>query len=122
MSKSIYDQHDKHFDNVSAFVVLKDGACVARVAFKYPRDGAGRLYAYVHWLCLPMVRGDASGYGYDKRSTAVSNAAKKLNPSDTLNANALISAYAFVEVISKNEGRYWDNGLSDAGFTVVRAV
>src|SRR4051812_8286161 len=74
----IYDQHKAAFANVSAFVVLKDGERVATVAIKFPRDGAGRLYAYVHWIGLEMVRGSATGYGYDKRSAAVSSAAGKL--------------------------------------------
>lgn len=53
----IYDLHSKAFARVSAYVVLdKSGERVATVAFKFPADGAGRLYAYVHWIGVPMVR------------------------------------------------------------------
>ena len=67
---SIYEQHAASFANVAAYVILCDGERVATIAFKFPRDGAGRLYAYVHWIGAEMVRGSANGYGYDKRSAA----------------------------------------------------
>lgn len=73
----IYDQHRAAFANVSAYVILRGGERVATIAFKFPRDGAGRLYAYVHWIGVPMVRGFAAGGGYDKRSAAVADAAQK---------------------------------------------
>ena len=44
---NIYEQHEAAFGNVSAFVIAKDGKRVATIAFKFPRDGAGRLVAYV---------------------------------------------------------------------------
>lgn len=75
MTKSIYDQHQATFKNVSAFVILDENHEVyAKVSIKYPRDGAGRLYAYVHIIGERMVRGSATGYGYDKGSAAVSKA------------------------------------------------
>ena len=59
----IYEQHKAAFSNVSAFVIVKGGERVATIAFKFPRDGAGRLFAYVHWLGEEMIRGYASGGG-----------------------------------------------------------
>lgn len=53
----IYEQHDAAFSRVSAYVVARNGERVATIAFKFPADGAGRLWAYVHWLGLEMVRG-----------------------------------------------------------------
>ena len=39
----IYEQHDKAFSRVSAFVILDSkGERVATVAIKFPADGAGR--------------------------------------------------------------------------------
>lgn len=73
----IYEQHDAAFKRVSAFVIMSAGERVATVAIKFPADGAGRLYAYVHWLGNEMTRGQASGYGYDKRSAAIADAARK---------------------------------------------
>ncbi len=131
----IYDFHTKAFRNVSAYVVLKDGERVATIAFKFPADGAGRLYAYVHWLGIPMVRGYAGGYGYDKRSAAVANAVRKgdLVSSVKARADELNIAptdgrpwhdhvAAFVDALENDSGSDWNDRLTSAGFTVLQAV
>src|SRR5574343_355367 len=74
--QKIYEQYEKAFSNVSAYVILKDSEYVATVAFKYPNDGAGRLWCYLHVLGLSMVRAYAGGYGYDKASAAFTSAAE----------------------------------------------
>lgn len=115
---AIYDQHDKAFNRVSAFVVMRDGERVATVAIKFPADGAGRLYAYTHWIGLQMVRGFANGYGYDKRSAAVADAICKIVPegkaSDALNA--------FVGSALEMDSQNWTRALEKAGFVVLQAV
>lgn len=121
----IYKLFDKAFNRVSAYIVLdKSGECVAKVSFKFPADGAGRLYAYVHWLGVPMVRGMAGGYGYDKRSAAVANAAGKLvfDRPATADLEDQKLFLAFRTAIENDGGEYWDTRLRDAGFTVVQAV
>jgi hypothetical protein len=116
----IYDQHRAAFANVSAYVVLNSkGERIATVAFKYPRVGAGRLYAYVHWLGLPMVRGFASGGGYDKHSAAVASAAYLINRNDLPDSEPLA---AFLKATRADDGHSWDRRLLDAGFTVIQAV
>lgn len=119
MTTDIYDLHSKAFARVSAYVVLRDGERVATIAFKFPADGAGRLYAYVHWLGVPMVRGFAGGYGYDKRSAAVANAVRKIPDDISGKAGA---RQAFIEATERDSGSYWDRRLEDAGFTVFQAV
>ncbi len=121
----IYDQHKAAFAHVSAYVVVKDGELVARIAFKFPKDGAGRLYAYVHWLGLPMVRGFATGGGYDKGSAACSAAISRMK--DGLGINPLealqIQHYdAFRAALSKDDGTTWNDHLRAAGFLVLAAV
>ena len=65
------------FDNIpaSAFVVLdKKGKHVATVQVKYPKDGAGTLYARCEtWSDGKRIvqNGKASGYGYDKKAAAL---------------------------------------------------
>jgi hypothetical protein len=118
---AIYDQHDKAFQHVSAYVVLWQGARVATVAFKLPRDGAGRLYAYVHWVGTAMVRGHASGYGYDKRTAACASAARSL-PDDITGRDAVEGRAAFIDALSQDTGYSWDRQLEKAGFTVLQAV
>ena len=120
----IYEQHKTAFARVSAYVILRNGERVATIAFKFPADGAGRLYAYVHWLGVPMVRGHAGGYGYDKRSAATYNAARKM--STTVEEGAALdtspSRKAFYAALTTDDGHYFDRRLQDAGFTVLQAV
>jgi hypothetical protein len=71
---NIYDQHDKAFSQVSASIIIKDGAQVGTIAWKYPKDGAGRLWCYFHIHGQEMVRAYAGGYGYDKKSASLMHA------------------------------------------------
>lgn len=102
----IYDLHDKAFASVSSYAVLKDGKFVASVAFKYPRDGAGRLWAYVHLIGDTMVRGYASGGGYDKHSAACQSAVKGCEEN------------GFYRALSLDNGYSWNDNLRTAGFEV----
>lgn len=116
----IYLQHDAAFKRVQAFVVMKEAARVATVAFRLPEDGAGRLYAYTHWLGIAMVRGHANGYGYDKRSAAVEDAVAKLETT-TPEGNGE-DFRKFVSVLKDCGGDTWNGALHKAGFTVLQAV
>ncbi len=111
----IYTQHDAAFRAISAFVILNDaGERVATVAIKYPADGAGRLYAYVHWIGVEMKRGYAGGGGYDKRTAAVASAARKIEwPSD---------AATFAAAAVADAGDDWIRAVEKAGFRVLQAV
>ncbi|MGY5795216.1 hypothetical protein ACXHXM_34235 len=122
---AVYDQFDKAFSRVAAYVVLnKQGGCVAKITIKFPTDGAGRLYAYVHWLGVEMVRGQASGYGYYKRSAAVANAVSKMNvdPKEDSTGAVMDLHIAFMRALEKDGGEYFDTRLRNAGFTVIQAV
>ena len=116
---TIYEQHDAAFAHVSAYVIAKDGERVATISFKFPRDGAGGLYAYVHWLGLEMVRGHAKGADYDKRSAACDAAARKITFK-----HGEKPAYLdrFVAALAKDDCMGWDRRLRDAGFEVWQAV
>lgn len=127
MTTKIYDQHEAAFNHVSAFVIAKeDGERVATIAFKFPRDGAGRLYVYVQWFGVEMVRGHAGGYGYDKRSAACSVAAKKLHKVRAAatpdGGERPITGDAFIAALIPDHGQDWDRRLRDAGFEVWQAV
>lgn len=123
MTSKIYDQHDAAFRNVSAYVVLKDGKPVAKVAFKF----GGAVTAYVHWLGLEMTRGQAGGGGYDRQSAAVAYAARKAiaahaNDEWREAGQAEFACAAFFKACERDAGQHWDGALRDAGFTVVQAV
>lgn len=117
----IYAQHRTAFAAVSASVILKDGKHVATVAFKYPRNGTGRLYAYVHLLGQPMVRGFATGGGYDKHTAACAVAAKLMKPEGP-NWERTDYAEAFIHALRRDAGASWVRALQDAGFAVITAV
>lgn len=128
---TIYEQHDAAFNNVSAFVILKGSDRVATIAFKFPKDGAGRLYAYVHWIGSQMVRGAASGGGYDKKTAACAAASRAL-PFPYQMSDALAPRYVradttpvydrFRYAIAQDGGHDWRQELEKAGFTVWQAV
>lgn len=120
----IYAQHRKAFDQVAAYVIMKDGARVATVAFRYPHDGAGRLWAYVHWLGTEMVRGYASGGGYDKHSAAVASAihGAMTRKHALMFAEPDSSQDAFRAAMGLDDGEYWYDRLRKAGFEVLQAV
>lgn len=125
---NIYDQHDKAFASVSAYVIARNGEKIATIAFKFPRDGAGRLYAYVHFIGLPMVRGFAGGYGYDKRTAACANAYRaaetayrESGANDEVNDDTKMRA-AFWKAISVDGCHTWESALRAAGFDVWQAV
>lgn len=130
---NIYKQHDAAFSSVSAFVILnKSGERVATIAFKFPRDGASRLWCYVQWMGLEMVRGFAAGGGYDKKSAAAASAASRLPKPDAdatyadgsrvYNADQVASHAAFVDALGDDNGHHWDGRLRNAGFIVLQAV
>ena len=116
----IYEQHRQAFAQVSAYVVMRGDDRVATVAIKFPRDGAGRLYAYVHWIGAEMTRGFAGGGGYDKRTAACASAARKLSiPADMRDAEG---AAAFKAALLVDDGNDSSEHLRRAGFTVWQAV
>ena len=120
-------QHRAAFARVSAYVIVnKEGESVASIAFKFPRDGAGRTSAYIRVFGNHMSRGSASGGGYDKQSAAVGVAARKIEY-DTeedagIDAKTANSIKAFKTALEKSNGYSWDTKLQESGFNVIRAV
>ena len=124
---NIYDQHRAAFSQVSAFVILHNGERVATIAFKFPRDGASRLYAYVHYIGLTMARGFAGGGGYDKRSASASAAARNITkeaPAGKLfGGERADNARLFLQTLANGrDGHGWEENLRRAVFTVLQAV
>lgn len=76
MTNSVYDKHAKHFAQVSAYVIIdNEGDQKGTMSVKYPKDGMGKLYLYLHLHGLEMVQVSVSGCGFDKLSVAVQKAA-----------------------------------------------
>lgn len=112
--KNIYEQHEKAFKRVASYVVLRNGEPVAKINIKYPADGVGRLYAYVHWFGEHMTRGFAYVYGYDKASAACYDAVRKCKPVCTSHA-------LFIQALKDDEHPF-DYALIKAGFNVFQAI
>lgn len=127
MSKTIYDQHDAAFRYVGAHVIMHSGERVATIAFKFPKDGAGRLNVFIHWIGMEMVRGYAGGYGYDKQSAACENASRKLKDPVAAGLAGTSGEHndqwvKFKEALTDVGGSRWNDRLREAGFTVLSAI
>lgn len=128
MTSNIYDLHEKAFQQVSAFVVTKDGERLANIAIKFPASGHAerRLWAYIHVMGIPMVRGYADSYGYDKQSAAILSAIGKLpaiGEGDVMRADWPV-ACAMIDAMRAcaDNGRSPLDQLRDLGYSVFQAV
>lgn len=122
----IYEQHTKAFPDASAFLVLKDGEAVARVAFKTTgrRNPNGlTVWCYLHVLGLPMVRGKTGpGGGYAMKDAAFHLAAQKVKARDGLElANTAKAANAVCRSYADN-GAHWAGWLRSHGYQVEQAL
>lgn len=116
----IYEQHDKAFADVSAFVIMDGAERIGTVAIKRMRSG--RTVAYLWWHGHGMVKGSASGGGYDKDSAAVEVALTDLRRSlprklETPNKLANLAAIARTA-----QGAGWQDCVRSAGLVVYQAV
>lgn len=120
----IYEQHKAAFNRVSASAIVDNkGERVASIAFKYPADGAGRLYCYLHIFGVAMVRGSANGGGYDKASAAAYDASLKLKVEDGANPEMLTVVKQFQAALKQGDGgSRWDNALREAGYRSYGAI
>lgn len=112
----IYDQFDAATQDISAYAISKGAEYVGRIVFKYPRDGMGRQFAYVQVWGFPMVRGYASGRGYDKHSAAVESAVSVLEGDPASDKNGHVIAWR--TWLSNCDGTRWDDMLKNAGYDV----
>ena len=76
-----WQKFDNAFKQVSAFVVMDRDTMqpIAKIALKFPSDGAGRVNAYIHLIGMEVQHGYAGGYGYDKRTASIISAVSNCN-------------------------------------------
>ena len=117
---TIYELHDKAFPLVRAYALTNKGKHVGLISFKYPNDGAGRLWCYVHIFGLAMARGYAGGYGYDKTSAAACAAVQNI-ATDAGQQEATKLAIALRKAV-KGEGSDWKDDFARAHIKTLRAV
>lgn len=113
-TKTIYQKHDAAFPLVSAGALVINGEQKGTLAFKFPKDGAGRLTCFLHIHGYPMVAGNASGYGYDKKAAAFESACRFLDD------NCLLEFPSLVKMDCKGYG--FEDALKVAGFDYYKGV
>ena len=119
--KTVYEQFDAAFGRVAAYTLHREGRFIGRIAFKYPQDGAGRLYCYAQVWGGPMTRASVSGGGYDKATAAAHNAVHGLRDPDRDPSTAADLA-AVQAALSSDGGRRWTDQLLAQGIRVCQAI
>lgn len=117
MTKSIYDRFDSAIKSVSAYAIFQGANYVGRIVIKYPKDGAGRLTAFVQEWGFTMVSGTASGFGYDKTGAALASAHS--NAKKEFNGDLPPLFVALSEVTYDGQ---WRSALESKGFTVHNVI
>lgn len=113
-SKTVYQKHDSAFSLVSAGALVINGEQKGAIAFKFPKDGAGRLSCFLHLHGFPMVIGTAGGYGYDKKAASFESACRFLDDECLLKFPSLSAMDC--------KGYSFECALKVAGFSYYRGV
>ena len=72
LNTSVYEKNAKHFELVRAYAIVNaEGEHVGLLNCKYPKDGLGKLYVYLHLFSSTMKVTTVSGCGYDKLGAAL---------------------------------------------------
>jgi len=127
---AVYNWSARAFRGVRAWVIVEkySGKHIANVSMKYPQDGSGRLYVYLHIIGLDMVRGSAAGGGYDKGSAAMEKATEAVKaPAFELLENERYCTIdrhrrTIADTMAKNGGWAWQDRIEAAGYAVFQAV
>lgn len=123
-----WNKFDKAFSQVSSYIVLDANTkdVIAKIALKYPKDGAGRLSCYMHILGTEVQIGTASGYGYDKRTAAIIDAASKVNDLHVNNdtyINLSFNVITFLNLLIIKGQSGWQEVINEKnGFIVIQAI
>ena len=117
------------FNLVSAYVVMDQDTMqpIVKIALKYPKDGSGRVNTYIHIIGMEVQHGYAGGYGYDKRTASIIDAASNCN--DFLNdaenyQNINGKQKQFIELLLSDDAQGgWQEVINhNSGFIVIQAV
>lgn len=120
----VYTKHDKAFLQVQSFAILKDGKPVGTLAYKFPKDGAGRLTCFMHFHGYPMVIGFAGGYGYDKKGAALESAAsnKELTIANEYTGKTALDEFPTIKDLQNIGGSDIQGAFKKAGFVLFQTI
>ena len=126
-----WQKFDNAFKSVSAYVVMDQDTMqpIAKIALKFPSDGAGRVNAYTHLIGMEVQHGYAGGYGYDKRTASIIGAVSNCND---IWAQQIKSGHVSLTSVQQNfinlllsddaQGGWLEVINRDNGFIVIQAV
>ena len=126
-----WQKFDNAFKQVSAFVVMDQETMqpIAKIALKFPSDGAGRVNAYIHLIGMEVQHGYAGGYGHDKRTASIIGAASNCND---IWAQQIKSGHVSLTSVQQNfinlllsddaQGGWQEVINHDNGFIVIQVV
>ena len=122
-----WQKFDNAFNLVSAYIVLDQDTMqpIAKIALKYPKDGAGRVKAYIHLIGMEVQHGYAGGYGYDKRTASIIDCIRKMfNTVKLQDQNINSKQKRFIELLLSDDAQGgWQEVINhNNGFIVIQAV
>ena len=126
-----WQKFDNAFKQVSAFVVMDRETMqpIAKIALKFPSDGAGRVNAYIRLIGMEVQHGYAGGYGYDKRTASIISAASNCNDiwaqqikSGHVNLTSVQQNFINLLLSDKAQGGWLEVINQDNGYIVIQAV
>lgn len=122
-----WNKFDKAFNQVSSFIVIdaETKNVIAKIALKYPKDGAGRLTCYMHIIGTEVQIGTASGYGYDKRTASIISAAKScFNVEPVKEGRYSYLQREFLDLLQSEQAQGgWKEVINEKnGFIVIQAI
>jgi hypothetical protein len=122
-----WQKFDNAFKSVSAFVVLDQDTMqpIAKIALKFPSDGAGRLNAYIHIIGMEVQHGYAGGHGYDKRTASIIDCICKMFSAVKLQDQNINSKQKqFIDLLLSDKAQSgWQEVINhNNGFIVIQAV
>ena len=126
-----WQKFDNAFKLVSAYVVMGQDTMqpIAKIALKFPSDGAGRVNAYIHLIGMEVQHGYAGGYGYDKRTASIIGAVSNCNDiwaqqikSGHVSLTSAQQNFINLLLSDKAQGGWLEVINQDNGFIVIQAV
>lgn len=111
--EATYAAFDRAFSNVSAYIIIHNGAAIGRVAFKHGVS----VQCYAQVWGSDMQRGKAGGGGYDRSTAAVEQAFARMGGTDA-NAAAAEHVTAIKAAMAGTDGKRWTQRLEEAGYTI----
>lgn len=115
---NVYEQFDKDFPRIAAYVVVRKKNRVAKIAFKFPTHHTGKIAVYLQWIGQPMVYGQAQDKTGNEQTNAILAALVHLL--DASKKNKILEE--FISALIDGNSIDWEENLAFAGFEIWQAL